>query len=233
MTLLADYSLLSLESDAGVQPMSAESNELASLEAAVANSSFDVNTDQANIDTLEDINPIQTRAGTYRYFKVELYNQGSRNICWAVAATRIGNFMSDTVYVTPIEAVNYINDIRAENKEPIRDAGSIFDAQNVLFDLYDIDADYYDEGCTWDEVADYIEDSTLLYGAFYNSEFDKGHAVCVNGYYIDGSERIMIMESLKGSYYQLMAGSSGKYEMNYTGLGNLNWETSLIVPWQN
>ena len=233
VTLIADYSSLSLESGSGVQAMSAESDELASLEAAVAYSSFDVNTDQSNIDTLVDINPIQTRDDNYRYFNVETYDQGSRNICWAVAATRIGNFMSDTEYVTPIEAVDYINEIRAENGEPIRDAGNIFDAQDVLSDFYDINADYYDDGCTWDEVADYIEDATLLYAAFYDSEFTTGHAVCVNGYYIDGSEGILIMESLGGEYRQLLAGSSGKYKMNYTGLGNLNWEASLIVPWQN
>lgn len=99
--------------------------------------------------------------------------------------------------------------------------------------MYGIDADYYDESCTWKEGSDYIEDATLMYGAFYNSSFTNGHAVCVNGYYIDGSEGIMIMESLGGYYNQLLVGSSGKYKMNDTGLGNLNWETSLIVPWQN
>lgn len=228
-TLLADYNSLIIDTDKhSLKNISLSEDK---LETAISNYNgvFAVNEDQSSLESLKNIIPKQSRADSYKYFKVELYNQGNRNICWAVAATRIGNFMS-SVSKTPIQAVNYINSTRPADE--VRDSGNILDAQKVLIDLYNLDSDEVDYGFTWEEVRDYIEDATLLYGAFYNASFTNGHAVCVNGYYIDGSKGILIMESLGGSYKQLTANAAGQYKMNYTGLGNLTWEASLVVPWQ-
>ncbi len=69
----------------------------------------------------------------------------------------------------------------------------------------------------------------MYYGAFYNTNLTGGHAVCINGYYIDGSHDILVMESLGGRYQRLHSDSQGRYVMSYTGMGNLYWDASLTV----
>ena len=197
------------------------------LEKSLAESdiAFNVNQDQNSLSSLQNLtssNARAARAGKYRYFKVGTYNQlPDTKICWAVATTRIGNFLTD-ISKTPKQVVKYIHGVDSEY-------GNIIDAQDALDGLYSLTTDYHDNGFTWSEVGDYIEGGTLLYGAFYDSGYTTGHAVCVNGYYIDGSEGILIMESLGGYYNQLLPDSGGTYWLNYSGLGNLSWEASLTT----
>ncbi len=174
------------------------------------------------LQSMQSLTSSKALAGTYRYFNVGLYNQlPDQYICWAVATSRIGNFLGGTSY-TPNQIVQYVYGVNSRK-------GTILDAQGALEDLYSLSSDYYTYGYTWSEVGDYIEGGTLLYGAFYDAGWKRGHAVCVNGYYINGSEGILIMESLGGTYKQLLANSSGTYLMNYTGIGNLSWQSSLVV----
>lgn len=167
-------------------------------------------------------NKMFSRAGNYRFFNVEIYNQlPDQNICWAVAATRIGNYWTKKS-ISPREAVRYIFNVNSH-------IGTIFDAQNVIDNMYNLPSTYTYSGFSWSEVKNKIEGGYMYYGAFYNTNLTGGHAVCINGYYIDGSHDILVMESLGGRYQRLHSDSQGRYVMSYTGMGNLYWDASLTV----
>ena len=158
----------------------------------------------------------------YRYFGVDIYNQlPDQNICWAVASTRIGNYWKGQ-HRTPREAVQYIFGMNSHQ-------GTIFDAQNVINNMYNLPSSYTYNGFSWSEVKDKIEGGYLMYGAFYNSQLTGGHAVCINGYYTDGSHDILIMESLGGCYDCIHPNSQGQYKMWRNGLGTLYWDASLVI----
>lgn len=188
-------------------------------------SDIKMNKDLKNYDVLESFD-LKLRDsdchGRYRHHPVELYNQlPDKNICWAVAATRIGNYLADK-HKTPQDAVRYVFGVNSR-------MGNIFDAQNVIDNMYNLSSTYTYNSYSWEEVKNKIESGHLLYGAFYNPQLTGGHAVCINGYYIDGNRDLAIMESYGGFYGCIHPSSNGGYKLWNQDLGILYWDASLSI----
>lgn len=170
------------------------------------------------IAKLMNINPM-SRAVNYYYWDIGTYDQGSTRLCWAITTSLIGNFKTGRNYSPYTVAAN--QGLNAYS------GGSIDNSMSALRNLYGLNSYFYNRALSIGEVGNNIQSWNLMYGAFYYADWSGGHAVPIMGYYVNGTNAIMVSESLGGNYKTIYPNNRGQYTL--AAGGTCYWSQTYVA----